>query len=288
MQKILSDKEINQIIDDLEQLDQLEPIDFSDIDYPSIERRLRSGPAANYLPPPNPDYQNCLPPLSEDGGIDFEVEGEKVHVPPAYLPMVNFAFYNFSSVGSAVVTSSNMLEQIWKYILNFMEWVFRIKRTAKKQLREILENADQYYQELRDSMKLLKVKYNDSTFEVIFLLPDLFVYMCRLLADKEVSKKYKVLLAAALIYLVSPIDLIPEAIIKHPIAYSDDLALVLLTIKRGFDGKYVTKSQVKKHWPGDMDLLENIGEWYAAVVDVLGGEFIGKILTYLGRKFGFC
>ena len=280
-------KEISQILADLDLLDHEKPIDFSDIDYDSIEKCLRNGPASKYLPPVNPEFQKYLPPLDQDGGIDIEIEGQSVHVPSAYLPMVNFSFYNFSITSETAPMSSSTFELIGKHIKKFIEWVFQIKKTAKKQMRDILENADTVHQELCIRMKQMATEYQDSSFEVLMLLPDLIVYLCHLLADKEVSKEYKNILAVTLVYVVSPIDLIPEAIIQHPIAYSDDLALVLLVVKMGIDGKYVTKAQVKKHWPGDMDLLENIQDWYAAAEDILGSVFITKIFNYLGVKLGF-
>ena len=57
MKDILNEKQIKHIMDELDNLSQYDPIDFSDFDFNEVEKLLRSGPVAQYLPPPNPEYQ---------------------------------------------------------------------------------------------------------------------------------------------------------------------------------------------------------------------------------------
>lgn len=271
-------------MDELGELSKEDPIDFTDIDFVEIEKSLRSGPAVKYLPPPNPEYKKLLPPLNEKGEYEHVRDGHTTIVPATHIPMVNYIFYNYSASG-ILPAEGIIFERIWRYIERFVRWVLGLKRTLQGQILEILRNADEHYQEFRNRLKELKKEYeNEPLFEIVLLVPDLFVYLCRLLADENVPKEYKVELALALIYLVSPIDLIPEGLINHPIAFIDDVSLVLFVIKRGFDGKYVSRELVEKHWPGEVSVVDKTAEWYQAVRDVLGEEFINKMWEYLKGK----
>jgi len=285
MNNILTNEDIRSISDELSILGNCARIDFSDLDFNAIQDALTSGPAARYLQPPNPEFTKLLPLLSEEGEYAYKYENHIIRVPSVYVPMVNFAFYRFSSIGAVSLATWSVVEVIWEYIERFLRWVLRLKKTVQDQLEQILKEADRHYQYFRDKVQELKKDHDDDMlFEMLLLIPDLFVYLCRLLADSSVSKELKVEYALALIYLVSPFDLIPEAFIQHPIAFMDDFAIIAYVIKRSFDTKYVDRSTLEQHWPGDVALLDRIGEWYQAARRVLGGNLVDMIADYLRRK----
>ncbi len=70
--------------------------------------------------------------------------------------------------------------------------------------------------------------------------------MARLVADPLLPRAAKIALAAAMVYLASPIDLIPDFI--PLVGYLDDLLLGALVI----DGllNWVDRGLVLKYWPG--------------------------------------
>lgn len=82
--------------------------------------------------------------------------------------------------------------------------------------------------------------------DALRLLPDVARLLRRLAADPELPRGVRVRLALAALYLVFPIDLVPDFV---PIAgYADDVlvvALVLRSVVRraGIDA-------VERHWPG--------------------------------------
>ncbi len=85
----------------------------------------------------------------------------------------------------------------------------------------------------------------------LMFLPNMVMLMVRLLKDARVPTAEKALFAAAIVYVISPIDLIPD---MFPfIGQVDDLyvvALVLLRVVNRTD-----ESVVRQHWSGGGDII---------------------------------
>jgi uncharacterized membrane protein YkvA (DUF1232 family) len=90
--------------------------------------------------------------------------------------------------------------------------------------------------------------------ELLKALPNLARLLARLVGDPLLPRAAKIALAAALVYLASPVDLIPDFI--PFVGYLDDLLLGALLI----DGvlNWVDRGLVLKYWPGSPDSLERI------------------------------
>jgi len=82
--------------------------------------------------------------------------------------------------------------------------------------------------------------------DALRLLPDLVRLIRRLAADKTVPTGVRVRLVLLLVYLVSPIDLVPDFI--PVIGYADDAVVVALVLRS------VTRragpDALARHWPG--------------------------------------
>ena len=83
-------------------------------------------------------------------------------------------------------------------------------------------------------------------------LPALVVMIARLVRDPALPRPAKLILAAAAIYLASPIDLIPDFI--PFVGYLDDVLLAAILL----DGvlNYVDRDLVVRHWPGSAQSLD--------------------------------
>ena len=90
--------------------------------------------------------------------------------------------------------------------------------------------------------------------ELLRALPDLGRLMLRLVADPILPRAAKIALGAALVYLASPIDLIPDFI--PLVGYIDDLLIAALVV----DGivNWVDRALLLKYWPGTPDSLDRV------------------------------
>lgn len=88
------------------------------------------------------------------------------------------------------------------------------------------------------------------------LLPNLVKLVMRLMRDPRVPRRSKIVLGAALAYVASPVDLIPDVI---PVAgWADDILLVTLALDHLIDR--AGPDLVREHWDGPVDLLELVQE----------------------------
>ena len=90
--------------------------------------------------------------------------------------------------------------------------------------------------------------------DLLRALPDLGRLLVRLVRDPTLPRAAKIALGAAIVYLASPIDLIPDFI--PFVGYLDDLLLAALVV----DGivNWVDRALLLKYWPGTPDSLERL------------------------------
>ncbi|GAA3369903.1 DUF1232 domain-containing protein [Streptomyces sannanensis] len=85
--------------------------------------------------------------------------------------------------------------------------------------------------------------------EAIRLLPDLLRLLKRLAADKAIPRGVRVRLALLMVYLASPIDLIPDFL--PVIGYADDAIIVAFVLRSAVRRAGI--DAVRAHWPGTED-----------------------------------
>ena len=83
-------------------------------------------------------------------------------------------------------------------------------------------------------------------------LPALAVMLARLVTDPTLPRPVKIALAAAVVYLASPIDLIPDFI--PFLGYVDDLLVAAIVL----DGvlNFVDRDLLLRYWPGSERSLD--------------------------------
>lgn len=82
--------------------------------------------------------------------------------------------------------------------------------------------------------------------DALRLVPDVIRLVRRLAADRSVPRAVRIWLFVLLIYLLSPIDLIPDFI--PVLGYADD-AIVVAVILR-FATRHAGAAALDRHWPG--------------------------------------
>jgi len=89
---------------------------------------------------------------------------------------------------------------------------------------------------------------------LLWLLPRLFRMIASLLADREMPRSAKIVLAALAVYLASPFDLIPDFI--PVLGLLDDVLLTAVVV----DGllNHLDRSLIVRYWPGDVASLDAV------------------------------
>lgn len=91
--------------------------------------------------------------------------------------------------------------------------------------------------------------------EAALAVPNLVVLLGRLLADPEVPRRRKVLAGGAMAYVVSPWDVLPDAI--PFLGRIDDIVLLAASINHLM--KSVPEEKVAEYWEGSQDALDIVG-----------------------------
>ncbi|WP_371830489.1 YkvA family protein [Antrihabitans cavernicola] len=88
--------------------------------------------------------------------------------------------------------------------------------------------------------------------DALRLLPDTVVLLRRLAADRELPRGVRIRLALLLVYLILPIDLVPDFI--PVLGYADDAIIVAVTLRSV--ARRAGTHALDKHWPGTPDGLQ--------------------------------
>jgi len=90
--------------------------------------------------------------------------------------------------------------------------------------------------------------------DLLRLAPDVVRLLKRLAGDRAVSIGVRIWLGVLLVYLVSPIDLIPDFI--PVLGYADDALVVAIALR--FAITRAGRASVEQHWPGTAEGLAAI------------------------------
>lgn len=108
----------------------------------------------------------------------------------------------------------------------------------------------------------------------LMFLPNLVILLGRLLKDSRVPTAEKALFVAAIVYVVSPLDLIPD--IFPFIGQVDDLYVVALTLLRLINR--TDEGIVREHWSGGGDIAK-LADSIANIAPKLLPKRVARVLT---------
>lgn len=89
---------------------------------------------------------------------------------------------------------------------------------------------------------------------VLRLAPDVVRLVRRLVADPSVPRATRWWLGGLLVYLLSPIDLIPDFV--PVIGYADDAIVVVMALR--FAIRHAGRPAIERHWPGTPEGLRSV------------------------------
>ena len=108
----------------------------------------------------------------------------------------------------------------------------------------------------------------------LMFLPNMVGLLGRLLKDARVPTAEKALFLAAIVYVISPIDLIPD--IFPFIGQVDDLYMVALTLLRLINRS--SEDVVREHWQGGGDIV-SLADSVASIAPMLLPKRVARVLT---------
>lgn len=110
--------------------------------------------------------------------------------------------------------------------------------------------------------------------DYLLLVPEFFYLLCGLSLDKDVDPIDKAILSRAVVYFVSPMDLMPEALLG-PIGYLDDLVVAAWVINQVIHK--LDAQIIGRYWSGPTDARQTIHQVLSVAEDMLGSQIWGQI-----------
>lgn len=152
--------------------------------------------------------------------------------------------------------------------------------------QQIEQRAPDWYETWRERIRLwVSAHADDDTAAIVLLVPDLLALVVRLARDQRVPFMLKGQLLLAAAYVLSPVDLIPEALVGV-IGLGDDagvLVLVLMWI-RGIAS--LDRQVLRENWSGQGDVFEVIDGLHTKITTNADRLYGDKIWQTLQRRFG--
>ncbi len=274
------------IADMLEQagpeLRKYDALDFSGFNFEAIRRSVVEGKIARYLPSSSGDVPP-LPETNERGEIAFELGPATMAIPEAYAPYVRYVHEVF---GTPTGEKQAELGRILGYFHTVRQWVGSLPVNLEDQIGAFLAVAPAHLHAIEKRLVSYEaVMAEDSNFEVIAQVPYMYEYLLRLMMDQAVPAEVKVDIAMGIVYFASPVDVIPEAFVDHPISFADD-ACVCLWVIRAMEGTTVEKETIEGNWPGRATLPLDIGVWEKPLVELVGEDLYENVNLYFASKRG--
>lgn len=147
----------------------------------------------------------------------------------------------------------------------------------QKQVTHIITRPMDFYQRLRVRMKdwlAGKVGRSHKYAEYLMFAPDFFHLLVKLTGDKRIALPEKGKLVGAILFFVSPLDFLSEAIIG-PVGYVDDLVLAAYVLNSLL--KKAGKDIIREHWAGDGDVITLIEKILDKADELVGSGVLRRI-----------
>lgn len=109
--------------------------------------------------------------------------------------------------------------------------------------------------------------------ELALFLPRFVLLLRGLLGDPRVPRRSKLILAGTLLYLVSPIDVIPDFV--PGLGQLDDIVVALLALHSILNR--VDEAVVLDHWNGEASVIQLVRQGVGAVARLLPGPWERRV-----------
>lgn len=115
--------------------------------------------------------------------------------------------------------------------------------------------------------------------EYLMVVPDIFYLLVKLLQDPDVPSGKKVKLVTAITYFISPIDILPEALLG-PLGYLDDLGVAAFVLNDLINT--IDPQIIKRNWVGETDVLILVKRILINIDNIIGKGIWEKVKNVFG------
>ncbi|MFN2384041.1 MAG: YkvA family protein [Gemmatimonadota bacterium] len=109
--------------------------------------------------------------------------------------------------------------------------------------------------------------------ELALFLPRFVLLLRGLIGDSRVPRRSKLILGGTLLYLVSPIDIVPDFV--PGLGQLDDVVIALLALHSILNR--VDEAVVLEHWNGDASVIQLVRQGIGAVARLLPGTWEERV-----------
>jgi uncharacterized membrane protein YkvA (DUF1232 family) len=114
--------------------------------------------------------------------------------------------------------------------------------------------------------------------EALLILPDFLRLLSGLALDPDVPARQKSKAAIAILYIISPLDFLPEAIFG-PFACLDDVMVAVIVLNNLLN--HIEPHVLLRHWKGDGDAIELIQHFVELADELAGSGLLRRIGRFL-------
>jgi len=125
-----------------------------------------------------------------------------------------------------------------------------------------------------EARKIKKREAKGGMKNVLMFLPNMFTLLGRLIKDGRVPIAEKALFAAAIVYVIMPLDFIPDMI--PFVGQVDDIYLVALTLLRLINR--TDETVIREHWKGGGDIV-SLANSAASLAPMLLPKRVSRVLS---------
>lgn len=125
-------------------------------------------------------------------------------------------------------------------------------------------------------------KWSDRFVQYLLIFPDLIHLMIKLFVDREISPLIKSYILMVFVYLISPIDVIPDFI---PVAgFVDDLLVLIVVLNKIINtAEKEVLEKIKSNWAGEDDIFTKVKE-IVALINELSARIPRAIYNFMKNK----
>ena len=216
----------------------------------------------------------------EEKGISYK-EGKVVINIKYLLKDVPYVDLNISDIhlrqGILNVDLSNINVSLKGTLIKEVPEAEKEEKEEVEEINENIEKVKDYYSVGRDYVEeKLPVKIKTYS-DYLFIIPDMAALLYRLLKDKRVPLKTKLIISGSIAYIAFPTDIIPDNI--PFVGKVDEIAVAFFALERIISD--VSINVILENWKGKNDIVLVIKNIIEYVVNFTGAKNVEKIYNFV-------